>query len=238
MSKLDPSAVESPTSTRAVDRAMALLSEVCSEPSLTLSECARRTQLPASTALRLLRTLEGSGFVTRDVRGSFEAGPRMVQIGTRALSVHRILEIARPALATVVDRTGESAYLALPGPGRTAVYAAAHEGTWPIRHSSWIGREVGLDAAAVRAALDGQTDACGYVTSQGRLEPDITAVAAAVRFRDRILAVVTVLGPTYRLTGTALTDCGAVMADVAHDLEQQLGNPSTMRTPHGVRLNS
>lgn len=217
---------------------MALLSEVCSEPSLTLTDCARRTQLPASTALRLLRTLESSGFVSRDSAGSFEAGPRMVQIGTRALSSNRILQLARPALATVVDRTGESAYLALPGPGRTAVYAAAHEGTWPIRHSSWAGREVGLDASAVRAALLGETGALGYVTSQGRLEPDITAIAAPVRLQNRVLAVVTILGPTYRLTGNVLSDCGAVMTEVAHNLELQLGTPSTSRTPHGARLNA
>ncbi|MEO6997542.1 MAG: helix-turn-helix domain-containing protein [Terracoccus sp.] len=232
-------AVEAPaSSTRAVDRAMALLSEVCSEPSLTLTDCARRTQLPASTALRLLRTMEASGFVSRDSTGNFEAGPRMVQFGTRALSSNRILQLARPALATVADRTGESAYLALPGPGRTAVYAAAHEGTWPIRHSSWVGREVGLDASAVRAALAGETNAAGYVTSHGRLEPDITAIAAPVRLGDRVLAVVTILGPSYRLTGSVLSDCGAVMTGIAHELELQLGTPSTTRTPYGARLNA
>ena len=224
LTALDRTASEAPaSSTRAVDRAMALLSEVCSEQSLTLTECARRTSLPASTALRLLRTLENSGFVTRDPDGSFGPGPRMVQIGTRALSSHRLVALSRPALADVVDATGESAYLALPGPGRTAVYAATHEGTWPIRHSSWIGREVGLDAYAVRAALAGEGTPQGYLATRGQLEPDITAVSAPVRSQDRIVAAVTILGPTYRLTGSSLSHCGAVIAAAAHRLEVQLG---------------
>ena len=52
--------------TRTVERALALLSEVCAGEAVTLTECARHTGLPASTALRLLRTLESVGFVSRD----------------------------------------------------------------------------------------------------------------------------------------------------------------------------
>lgn len=207
---------------------MALLSEVCGEPSLTLSDCARRTRLPASTALRLLRTLEHSGFVTRDADGSFGAGPRMVQIGTRALSSHRLLALGRPILADVVDQTGESAYLAIPGPGRTAVYAAAHEGTRPIRHSSWIGREVGVDAHAVRSVLGDEAVPNGYLASRGQLEPDITAVCAPVRSETRVVAAVTILGPSYRLTGSTLSQCGAVLSAAAHSLHVQLGTTAPM----------
>lgn len=209
---------------------MALLSEVCSEPSLTLTECARRTELPASTALRLLRTLEQSGFVTRDAHGSFEAGPRMMQIGTRALSSNRLVTLARPVLAAVVDQTGESTYLALPGPGRSAVYAAAHEGTQAIRHSSWVGRAVGLDAYAVRSALGGDTAPEGYLATRGHLEPDITAVSSAVRSETGVVAALTILGPSYRLAGTALSECGAVLAAAARSLEIQLGTfvPTTV----------
>jgi len=58
-----PSGRSAPASTRAVERAMGLLGEVCAEGEITLSQCARRARLPVSTALRLLRTLETSGFV-------------------------------------------------------------------------------------------------------------------------------------------------------------------------------
>lgn len=182
VSALRSSAAPAPSSsTRTVDRAMELLSQVCSEPSLTLMECARRTELPASTALRLLRTLQQSGFVTRDVHGSFEAGPRMVQISIRALSTNRLLALGRPVLADVVERTGESVYLAIPGRGRSAVYAAAHEGTAAIRHISWVGRDVGQDARSVHDVLADVRIPDGYLANRGELEPDVTALAAPVR---------------------------------------------------------
>ena len=61
-------------STRTVDRALDLLAAVTEQPRLSLTEAARATELPASTALRLLRSLEGSGFVARDDDGAYRPG--------------------------------------------------------------------------------------------------------------------------------------------------------------------
>src|ERR1700712_1952695 len=72
-------------STRAVERAMDLLAQVCDHGGIGLADCARRSQLAPSTALRLLRTLESSGWVTRDDRGLFQAGVRLIQLGVAAL---------------------------------------------------------------------------------------------------------------------------------------------------------
>ena len=73
------------SSTRTVDRALGLLAVVCDNDAITLSDGARRAGLPASTALRLLRALEASGFVRRDEAGSYRPGPRLVQLGASAL---------------------------------------------------------------------------------------------------------------------------------------------------------
>ena len=62
-----------------VEWSLEVLSEVCEQESLTLSECARRAHLAPSTALRLLRTLEQAGFVSRSDEGNFGAGPRLIQ---------------------------------------------------------------------------------------------------------------------------------------------------------------
>ena len=93
-------------STRTVERALALLAEVCAEESLTLSECARRVHLPTSTALRLLRTLESSGFVARSADGSFHAGIRVIQLGAAALGRQSLVRLAEPGLQRIVERTG------------------------------------------------------------------------------------------------------------------------------------
>src|SRR4051812_26617197 len=106
----------SSASTRTVDRALALLAEVCAEESISLSECARRAGLPPSTALRLLRTLESSGFVERDSDGWFGAGPRLIQLGASAIGRQTLIKLAEPALNRIVEATGESAYLSIAGP--------------------------------------------------------------------------------------------------------------------------
>ena len=109
------------SSTRTVERALALLSEVCTREAVTLTECARHTGLPASTALRLLRTLESAGFISRDDDGgSFRAGPRMIQLGATAVGRNELARLARPALDRIGTATRESAYLSIKGVDETA----------------------------------------------------------------------------------------------------------------------
>ncbi|WP_035781011.1 helix-turn-helix domain-containing protein, partial [Arthrobacter sp. H14] len=72
-------------STRTVERALSLLGTVCDRGSVTLADAARGVDLSASTALRLLRTLEAAGFVRKDDDG-YRPGMRIVQLGAQALS--------------------------------------------------------------------------------------------------------------------------------------------------------
>jgi IclR family transcriptional regulator, acetate operon repressor len=142
-----------PSSTRAVQRALRLLTEVCAEGALSLTDCARRVDLPASTALRLLRTLETADFVVRDEQGVFRAGARLTQLGAAALGRESLVGMAEPALQRIVAATGESAYVSVLGPGDTALYVGMVEGTYSVRHTSWVGRTVPLAGSAVGAAL-------------------------------------------------------------------------------------
>jgi IclR family acetate operon transcriptional repressor len=211
------------SSTRAVERALALLSEVCSREDVTLTECARQTGLPASTALRLLRTLESAGFVSRDDGGSFRAGPRMIQLGATAIGRNELARLARPALDRIGSATRESAYLSIRGVGETVVYIAQVEGTHAVRHRSWIGRAVPMEGLAVGQVLRGEVPPAGYVAAPDRLEPDVTAIVAPVRFPGGIAAALSVLGPTYRIDQATMHDYGRIVAVEAAELSAQLG---------------
>ncbi|MCW2522567.1 MAG: IclR family transcriptional regulator [Frankiales bacterium] len=220
-------AITGGSTTRTVDRALALLGEVCAEDSISLSECARRAQLPASTALRLLRTLEGSGFVTRDVEGNFRAGSRLIQLGALALGRQSLVRIAEPALHRLVAATGESAYLSIAGPGDTAIYIAMVEGTHAVRHTSWVGRSFPTANLAVGQALAGLVPEAGYVAERDRLEPDVTAIVAPILRPGGVAAALSLLGPTYRIDDATLHKYGRVIADEARSLNRQLGSPRT-----------
>jgi IclR family acetate operon transcriptional repressor len=217
------SAINDSAPTRAVGRALALLATVCSTDAPSLTECARRTDLPTSTALRLLRTLEQADFVTRDADGTYRAGPNLVQLGARVFSQQSVVEASRAAMARMVEATGESTYLSVPGPGDTALYVAAVEGTHSIRHTSWIGRTGPLADSAVGAVLTGQIPPAGFVTMRSVIEIDVTAIAAPVFHSGGILAALSVVGPVYRIDDATADRYGRLLAREASDVSAALG---------------
>lgn len=216
-------------STRTVGRALELLAEVCSEGAIGLSEVARRTDLPISTALRLLRTLETSGFVVRDETGAFSAGARLIQLGAFALGRHSLVRLAEPRMRTIVERSGETVYLATIATRDTAIYVAMVEGTHAVRHTSWVGRSVPLTNLAVGRALAG-ADCDGYVAERDRLEPDVTAIAAPIRWSGGIAGALNLLGPTYRIDDKTMHEYGRLVSDEARAIGEQLGQPRSTTT--------
>jgi IclR family transcriptional regulator, acetate operon repressor len=212
-------------STRTVERALGLLAEVCAEGSITLAECARRAQLPASTALRLLRTLDRAGFVSRDDDGAFRAGARLIQLGAVALGRQSLVKLAEPGMQRIVAATGESSYLAIAGPGETALYIAMVEGTHTVRHTSWVGRSVYRADLAVGRALQGEDTPTGYFAERDRLEPDVTAIVASIPRPGGIAGALSVLGPTYRIDDDAMHEYGAIVSLEAQAIAEQLGVP-------------
>jgi IclR family acetate operon transcriptional repressor len=199
------------TSTRTVDRALLLLGSVCDHGPLTLAEAARSAELSASTALRLLRTLETQQFVRRDEEGQFTAGPRIVQIGARVLANESLITLAEPSLQHVVAQTGESCYLSVRGAGDTALYIAIVEGTHSVRHASWVGRSIPLEGSAAGAALTGRAPGAGFVVVTQGVEDDTTAIAAPVVIGDRIVAALSVVVPTYRTNAVKNAKIGALL---------------------------
>jgi IclR family acetate operon transcriptional repressor len=212
-------------STRTVGRALALLAEVSTAAGPTLSECARSTGLAPSTALRLLRTMEAAGFVERSPAATYHPGRRLMQLGALALGRDSLVARVRPGLQRIVECTGESAYFVVRGAADTAMYLAMVEGTHAIRHTSWVGRAIALEDLAVGLALDGAVPASGYVAQRDRIEPDVTAIAAPIRWAGGVAGALNLLGPTYRITEAAMHDYGAIVATEAQSLGLLLGAP-------------
>ncbi|MHA7218270.1 IclR family transcriptional regulator [Arthrobacter sp. MDT1-48-3] len=206
------------SSTRTVERALVLLGAVCDAGSLTLADAARETDLSASTALRLLRTLEGTGFVRRDALGAYRPGLRVVQLGAQALGHESLVSLAEPALERLVDRTGESAYLSVPSHDGEGVYLAMREGTHSVRHASWVGRSIPLAGTAVGAVLTGSPAADGFVVVRDGVEADVTAIAAPVSPGARTVAALSVVVPSYRITEAEAHRIGALVAQEAATL--------------------
>jgi urocanate hydratase len=209
--------------TRAVERALELLAAVSSAEPVSLAECARRTRLAPSTALRLLRTLERAAFVRRDDVGYFHSGTRLIQLGAAALGRQALVARSEPALRRIVAATGESAYLSIAGPNDTAIYVAMVEGTHAVRHTSWVGRAVPMSGLAVGEALLGDVGDTGYVAQRDLQEPDVTAIAAPIRRPGGVAGALSLLGPTYRIDDQAMHEYGQIVSREARALAEQLG---------------
>ena len=216
--------------TRAVERALELLAEVSAAEPVSLAECARRTGLAPSTALRLLRTLARAAFVRRDDEGYFHSGARLIQLGAAALGRQALVTLSEPALRRIVAATGESAYLSIAGPNDTSIYVAMVEGTHAVRHTSWVGRAFPMAGLAVGDALLGRVPESGYVAQRDRLEPDVTAIAAPIRRPGGVAGALSLLGPTYRIDDHTLHEYGQIVSREARALADQLGVPDAGAT--------
>jgi IclR family acetate operon transcriptional repressor len=204
-----------------VARALELLDALCeSEQGLGVNELARRIGVSPSTASRLLATLETAGMVQRDGHGPFRLGLALVTLADRALSRLDLRALARPVLVELMERTGETATLSVPGgreaitvdsvPSRSSVVSMARLGRPSVAHATAVGkvmlafgerplpRERELQALTehtitVRGELAAEVLSArkrGYATVFGEREPDVNAIAAPVFDRDRALAAI------------------------------------------------
>lgn len=205
-----------------VARALRLLEELRdSDEGLGVNELARRIEVNASTASRLLGTLEAAGMVQRNPGGGpYRLGLALVTLAERVISRLDVQALARPLLADLMQRTGETATLSLPGereaitvdsvPSRSSVVSMARLGRPSVLHATAVGkvmlafgggplpRERDLIALTPhtitdRADLASEVRAVrerGYGTVFGEREVDVNAIAAPVWDRTERLAAI------------------------------------------------
>lgn len=149
MSSTRPAA--SPPSVASVSRALALLDALAASPrAMRLSELARAVQVNPSTASRLLATLARHGLVERSPQGSWRLGLGLLTLSDRVLERLDVRERARPWLAWLVEQTGETATLSLPGaeaaitvdfvPSPASVVSMARVGRPSVPHATATGK--------------------------------------------------------------------------------------------------
>jgi DNA-binding IclR family transcriptional regulator len=204
-----------------VARAIALLDALAgSDSGLGVNELARRIGVNASTASRLLATLQEGGLVTRDPGGPYRLGLRLVALADRVLAQQDVRALARPLLMRLAAETGETATLSLPGdeaaitvdfvPSPSSVVSMARVGRPSIPHATAAGKVMlafapaapvaagSLPAFTERTITDPARLATeladvrrwGWAEAYGEREPDLAALAAPVLGRDGQLAAI------------------------------------------------
>lgn len=155
----------------ALARGLALLEAFSAErKSLSLVELSRAIGLSRSSAYRLVFTLSELGFLVREPESkNYRLGARVLNLGFTYLASQELIELARPHLETLRDKTNCSAHLGVLD-GTDIVYVAripdhkqltsrVHVGTRLPAHATSMGRAVlsRQDEADVRARFKGKT---------------------------------------------------------------------------------
>lgn len=143
----------------AVHRALALLTLMAEEGSLSVTEAAEALDVNPSTAQRLLATLVGDGFATQGARKRYEPGPALLRPGM-AVTVPPLRARLRPYLERLFERVGETVHLA------TLVGTEIHhlDGIEATAHALRFGLRTGVTlpahtTSAGKAMLAGLPDA-------------------------------------------------------------------------------
>ncbi|MEA2313071.1 MAG: hypothetical protein QOE28_3039 [Solirubrobacteraceae bacterium] len=132
-----------------VDRAAHLLALVLEgETARGVGELAQESELPKSTASRLLAALERHGLVEQEGnRGRFRAGPAILRFAHRGLVDRNLVELAQQPMHALADATGETINLAVAGP-----VGVEHLAQVDSRHflgtGQWVGRHVHYHSSA------------------------------------------------------------------------------------------
>lgn len=222
---------------QAIDRAARILvSLVESDEAVTLAGVMEETQLPKTTAARLLRALERNGLAQRRAGGGFRPGPVLVEYARRDSAVGDLATLAFPFLTRLGRTTGETANIAIPTPTGVARLAQV-DSNHPLGAGNWVGRRIPIHASSLGkvfmafgaaqppfgrlarlgpctitavADLLQEVDIVrrrGYATTWEELEAGLCSAAAPVRgARGSVIAAISVSAPTVRVTRDRLTE--------------------------------
>ncbi|MFF0267028.1 IclR family transcriptional regulator [Kribbella sp. NPDC004536] len=136
-----------------VSRAIALLGAFDeAHPQLTLTELARRADLPLTTAHRLIAELTAHGALARSATGEYVVGPRLWDIGLLAPVRTDLREVASPFLHDLYAATLATVHLAVRD-GMTALYLDRIAGKRSVPVVSKVGSRLPWHATGVGKVL-------------------------------------------------------------------------------------
>ena len=151
---------------------------------LTLTELARRLKESQTVVFRVLKTLEGHGYVQHDpVSRRYTLGLRIWEIGAKAVGRTGLVEAARPVLKWLTTVTGQTSGLIVLR-GTDVLYLDIREGQEALRFYAEPGaRAPAYGTASGKAMLAWHPEGVTQVVKAGmrRLTPTTIVRAADLR---------------------------------------------------------
>ena len=213
-------------------------------PYLPLREIVERSGLPKTTVVRLLANLEARALVSVRVDGTYTLGAGMLRWVRMSAALWEVSEPTRVSMRRLVDALGETVNVYV-RQDETRMSIAQEEGVHTVRNVIEIGAPMplwagatakvlltaapalidglprlrpGLDVERLRLEVDATREA-GFAVSHGEREVGATAVSAPiVNAQGRLLAALTISGPTTRFSDERLADVVGSVVDTAREI--------------------
>jgi IclR family acetate operon transcriptional repressor len=221
---------------------------------LGTNELARRTGVNASSVSRVLATLSAGGYVEHvEDTGRYRLGLRLLQLGNVVLGSLDLRRVARPHLEDLVEETGETATLSVPGErdavtvdfvqSGSSVQSVARLGRPSVAHATAAGKvllafggvalptgplerftpRTVTDPRKLAAAVD-WIRAQGWAEAAGERERDLNAIAAPIFGADeRLAGVLGLQGPEGRFDRSARRTAVESLLGRANAVSKALG---------------
>lgn len=242
---------------RSVSRALDILGQFTdgSTRPRSIAQIVESSGLAKTTVIRLLYTLEAEGLLASTPRG-YVPGPALWRWARAANQAWELPQDGRAVMKRLVDQEKETVNLYIRR-GRTRICVAQEESPLPLRHVVHIGDQLPLGPGASSKVLlsEDSEDALkalhangyagaetldslrealqkvrldGFAVSHGEREEGISAVGAAVRSQQHIVAALTFSGPTQRFPEERVPALARTLVAAATEL-------STLGLDHPLR---
>lgn len=247
---------------QSIDRAARILVRLVeSDDAVTLTGVMEETQLPKTTAARLLRALERNGLAQRRRGGGFRPGPVLVEYARRDSAVGDLATLALPTLERLGAATGETTNIGIPTPAGVARLAQV-DSNHPLGAGNWVGRRIPIHASSMgkvfmafgaaqppfgrfaRLARNTITSIddlmtnleevrrTGFATTWEELDDGLCSAGAPVRgARGSVIAAISVSAPTVRTSPERLADVANQVVAAAAALSELI----RLNHPEGAR---
>jgi IclR family transcriptional regulator, acetate operon repressor len=241
------------TGSQSIDRAAQILVRLVeSDEAVTLAGVMEETQLPKTTAARLLRALERNGLAQRRPGGGFRPGPVLVDYARGDASAGDLATLARPYLEALEEATGETTNVAIPTPGGVARLAQV-DSHHPLGAGNWVGRRIPPHASSMGKVFMAfgasqpptgrlpklgpntiinigpllheleEVRRRGYATTWEELEVGLCSTAAPVRgSKGTVIAAISVSAPTVRTSRERLAELSDHVLQTADALSSHI----------------
>lgn len=141
------------SSVQALDRALGLLEILAVDDGLTLTDVAHEAGIAASTAHRLLSTLQARKFVELDTEtGHWRIGVNAFQVGNAFLRTRKLVSIGRTIMRDLLDECGETINIGIIDDGEV-VFLSQFESHEPMRAFFRPGRRGPIHTSGIGKAI-------------------------------------------------------------------------------------